>query len=94
MTAHPFHVTIVGATEVRREDGPVKVLEIEFPGNRFTGAIVPELRSLVDEVRAALAERLAVPRMNDGPRMPGTRRRSRWSEPCYSDSSAERSLGS
>ena len=29
--------------------GPIEVIVIEFPGNRFTGEIMPELQRLVDE---------------------------------------------
>jgi hypothetical protein len=36
MTAHRRAWMIVSATEARRMMGPVEILEIEFPGNRFS----------------------------------------------------------
>jgi|SRR5829696_1388595 len=46
--------------------GPVEVLEIEFPGNRFTGAIVPELRSLVERGLIAIVDGVLVRKDADG----------------------------
>ena len=28
--------------------GPIEVIVVEFPGNRFNGRIIPELKRLVD----------------------------------------------
>jgi Family of unknown function (DUF6325) len=46
--------------------GPVVILEIEFPGNRFTGAIVSELRSLVERELIAIVDGVLVRKDADG----------------------------
>ena len=46
--------------------GPVEVLEIEFQGNRFTGAILPELRSLVERGLVAIIDGVFVRKDAEG----------------------------
>jgi hypothetical protein len=40
--------------------GPIEVLVVGFPGNRFTGGILPELRRLVDERVITIVDGLVI----------------------------------
>jgi len=40
--------TIEGNLEVAMSIGPVELLVVKFPGNKFSGKIIPELKSLVE----------------------------------------------
>jgi hypothetical protein len=46
--------------------GPIEVLEIGFPGNRFNGAILPELERLIEAGTIALIDGLFVLKDADG----------------------------
>ena len=40
--------------------GPIEVVVVEFPGNNFTGAIVPELQRLIDQDVISIVDGLLV----------------------------------
>ncbi|MCB1246218.1 MAG: DUF1269 domain-containing protein [Acidimicrobiia bacterium] len=46
--------------------GPIEVLVIGFPGNRFTGGILPELERLVDNDIIAIVDALFITKDDDG----------------------------
>jgi uncharacterized membrane protein len=46
--------------------GPVEVLVISFPGNRFTGEIIPELQRLTDDGVISVVDGLLVRKDGDG----------------------------
>lgn len=46
--------------------GPIEVLEIGFPGNRFNGEILPELERLIEAGTIALIDALFVVKEADG----------------------------
>ncbi len=46
--------------------GPIEVLEVGFPGNRFNGAILPELERLIETGTIALIDGLFVTKGADG----------------------------
>ena len=46
--------------------GPVEVIMVGFPGNRFNGAIIPELRRLIDAGIISVIDGLVVSRDADG----------------------------
>jgi uncharacterized membrane protein len=46
--------------------GPVEVLVIGFPGNRFKGEIIPELRSLVERKIIAIIDGVLIRKDADG----------------------------
>jgi hypothetical protein len=45
--------------------GPIEVIVVEFPGNRFNGKIIPELRRLVDAGTIRIVDGLLVSREED-----------------------------
>jgi hypothetical protein len=45
--------------------GPIEVIVVEFPGNRFNGRILPELRSLVDAGTIRIVDGLLMTRGSD-----------------------------
>lgn len=47
-------------------NGPVELLLIEFPGSRFDGSIIPEVRRLVDERLIAVIDVLFIHKAEDG----------------------------
>ncbi|MAT07058.1 MAG: hypothetical protein CL424_18650 [Acidimicrobiaceae bacterium] len=54
------------ATEVEMSLGPIEVLEIAFPGNRFNGEILPELERLVESKTISIVDGLFVRKDGDG----------------------------
>lgn len=46
--------------------GPVEVLVISFPGNQFTGDIIPELQRLTDDGVISVVDGLLAPKDGDG----------------------------
>jgi hypothetical protein len=46
--------------------GPIEVLEVGFPGNRFNGAILPELERLIEAGTISLIDGLFVTKDADG----------------------------
>lgn len=46
--------------------GPVEVLMVGFPGNRFNGAIIPELKRLIDAGIITVIDGLVVSKGDDG----------------------------
>lgn len=46
--------------------GPIEVLEIAFPGNRFNGEILPELERLVESKTISIVDGLFVRKDGDG----------------------------
>ena len=42
--------------------GPIEVIVVEFPGNRFNGRIIPELRKLVDAGTIRIVDGLLISR--------------------------------
>ena len=42
--------------------GPIEVIVVEFPGNRFNGKIIPELRRLVDAGTIRIVDGLLISR--------------------------------
>ena len=45
--------------------GPIEVIVVEFPGNRFNGKIIPELRRLVDAGTIRIVDGLLISRAED-----------------------------
>jgi hypothetical protein len=45
--------------------GPIEVIVVEFPGNRFNGRIIPELRRLVDAGTIRIVDGLLISRAED-----------------------------
>lgn len=45
--------------------GPIEVIVVEFPGNRFNGQIIPELRRLVDAGTIRIVDGLLISRAED-----------------------------
>jgi Family of unknown function (DUF6325) len=46
--------------------GPIEILVIEFPGNRFTGEIIPELERLIENDTISIIDGLLVKKDDDG----------------------------
>jgi len=46
--------------------GPIEVLVIGFPGNRFTGGIIPEIEKLVDNDIMTIVDALFITKDDDG----------------------------
>lgn len=46
--------------------GPIEVLVVSFPGNKFSGAIIPELQRLVDSDTITIVDGLLVRKDADG----------------------------
>lgn len=46
--------------------GPIEVLVLGFPGNRFTGGIVPELEKLVESETITIVDALLIMKDDDG----------------------------
>ncbi len=46
--------------------GPIEILVIEFPGNQFTGEIIPELERLIDSDTISVIDGLLVRKDVDG----------------------------
>jgi len=46
--------------------GPIEVIEIAFPGNRFNGEILPELERLVDNDTITIIDGVAIVKGADG----------------------------
>jgi hypothetical protein len=67
---HPLRVKpirlIVRMLACMTTGGPVEILVIEFPGSRFAGGILPELRRLVAERTITVVDALLVRREADG----------------------------
>ena len=46
--------------------GPIELLVIGFPGNRFTGGILPEIERLIDDGVITVVDALLIYKDNDG----------------------------
>jgi len=46
--------------------GPIEVIEIAFPGNQFTGTVIPELEKLVESGTITIVDGVAIVKGADG----------------------------